>query len=183
VLCRRFAVIRAGASSRSRTPGEARALIHGRILPRNGADGSRALERLTANSAVTTDPRRRPTPGSHLRADGLPPVGFLPVEPNLEDAYFVLYAGPEAGEAVDSLRDSSWWSRRPCAPCEAPLTWVLLVIMVSRSGACRRQRSDRQRRCVSSGDESWITSEFAVAHTLSIVCLSTPSSCHRAGMT
>jgi ABC-type multidrug transport system ATPase subunit len=100
VLCRRFAVIRAGRVVALTTPGEARALIHGRIF-QGTADGPERLDELTATSRVT---QLILVEGRHqvriFEPDGRPPAGFVPVEPNLEDAYFVLMRDQRLEEAV-----------------------------------------------------------------------------------
>jgi ABC-type multidrug transport system ATPase subunit len=93
VLCRRFAVIRAGRVVALTTPAEARALIHGRIF-QGTADSLEHLEHLAASQRVTQSIL---VEGKNLirvfAADGRAPAGFAPVEPSLEDAYFVLMGG------------------------------------------------------------------------------------------
>ena len=93
VLCPRFGVIRGGRVVALTTPTEARALIHGRIF-QGTADTVERMEELTATHRVT---QAILVEGKNLvrvyEADGRPPQGFVPVEPNLEDAYFVLMRG------------------------------------------------------------------------------------------
>jgi ABC-2 type transport system ATP-binding protein len=100
VLCRRFAVLRAGRVVALTTPAEARALIQGRIF--QGTAGSRErLDELTASMRVT---QAILVEGKNqvrvYEPAGLPPEGFAPVEPNLEDAYFVLMRGEALHEAA-----------------------------------------------------------------------------------
>jgi len=93
VLCSRFAVIRAGRVVALTTPSEARALIQGRIY--QGTAGSAAEADVMYTSRHVTQSIL--VEGRHqLRVyepNGGPPPGFVPVEPNLEDAYFVLMRG------------------------------------------------------------------------------------------
>jgi hypothetical protein len=81
------------------TPAEARALIHGRIF-QGTAETREALAELTATRRVTQSILVEGK--SQVRVyepAGRPPDGFVAVEPNLEDAYFVLMRG-EALEGV-----------------------------------------------------------------------------------
>lgn len=100
VLCSRFAVIRAGRVVALTTPAEARALISGRIF-QGTAETRERLDDLTASRRVT---QAILVEGKNqvrvYEPSGLPPVGFAPVEPNLEDAYFVLMRGEALEEAV-----------------------------------------------------------------------------------
>jgi ABC-type multidrug transport system ATPase subunit len=99
VLCRRFAVMRAGRVVALTTPAEARALIHGRIF-QGTADTTEQLDALTRTRRVT---QAILVEGKNqvrvYEPDGRPPDGFVPVEPNLEDAYFVLMRGEALHEA------------------------------------------------------------------------------------
>ncbi|HZN56227.1 MAG TPA: ABC transporter ATP-binding protein [Candidatus Polarisedimenticolaceae bacterium] len=100
VLCRRFAVIRAGRVVALTTPGEARALIHDRIF-QGTADTRERLEELARTRRVT---QAILVEGKNqvrvFEPDGRAPEGFVPVEPSLEDAYFVLMRGEVLEEAV-----------------------------------------------------------------------------------
>jgi ABC-2 type transport system ATP-binding protein len=93
VLCSRFAVIRAGRVVALTTPAEARAMIHGRIF-QGTAESRERLEELSATRRVT---QAILVEGKNqvrvFEPAGVPPEGFAPVEPNLEDAYFVLMRG------------------------------------------------------------------------------------------
>jgi ABC-type multidrug transport system ATPase subunit len=100
VLCRRFAVIRAGRVVALTTPSEARALIHGRIF-QGTAESREHLDAIAATGRVTQsilvegkNQLRVYDPG------GRPPEGFVAVEPSLEDAYFVLMRGERAVETA-----------------------------------------------------------------------------------
>ena len=100
VLCRRFAVIRAGRVVALTTPSEARALIHDRIY-QGTAETREQLEEIVRTRRVTQailvegkNQVRVFEPG------GRAPEGFVPVEPSLEDAYFVLMRGEVLEEAV-----------------------------------------------------------------------------------
>lgn len=93
VLCRRFAVIRAGRVVARTTPAEARAMIHGRIF-QGTVETREELSLLTATRRVTQSILVEGK--NQLRVyepAGSPPPGFAPVPPNLEDAYFVLMRG------------------------------------------------------------------------------------------
>src|SRR5258708_4939686 len=83
VLCRRFAVIRAGRVVALTTPAEARALIHGRIF-QGTADSREHLQDLAVSQRVTQSIL---VEGKNLirvfAVDGRPPQGFAPVEPSL----------------------------------------------------------------------------------------------------
>jgi len=100
VLCRQFAVVRTGRVVALTSPPEARALIHNRIF--QGIAGTREeLEMITTTRCVTQsilvdggrNQLRLYEPG------GVPPAGFVAVEPNLEDAYFALMRGQASGPA------------------------------------------------------------------------------------
>ena len=100
VLCSRFAVIRGGRVVALTTPAEARALIHGRIF-QGTADTREHLDEIVQTRRVTQsilvegkNQVRVFEPG------GQPPAGFVAVEPNLEDAYFVLMRGELLEEAA-----------------------------------------------------------------------------------
>jgi ABC-type multidrug transport system ATPase subunit len=93
VLCSRFAVIRAGRVVALTTPTDARALIHGRIY-QGTADTRDQLDELVRTRRVTQSILVEGRNQVRVyEADGRPPAGFVPVEPNLEDAYFVLMRG------------------------------------------------------------------------------------------
>jgi ABC-2 type transport system ATP-binding protein len=93
VLCSRFAVIRAGRVVALTTPTDARALIHGRIF-QGTADTRDQLDDLVKTRRVTQSILVEGRNQVRVyEADGRPPAGFVPVEPNLEDAYFVLMRG------------------------------------------------------------------------------------------
>src|SRR5262245_39912210 len=100
VLCRRFAVIRAGRVVALTMPSEARALIHGKIF-QGTAETPEILERMTATRRVTqsilVEGKNRVRV---FEPGGQPPAGFSAVEPNLEDAYFVLMRGDVLEEAT-----------------------------------------------------------------------------------
>ncbi len=100
VLCSRFAVIRGGRVVALTTPAEARALIHGRIF-QGTADTSERLAELTATRRVT---QAILVEGKNqvrvYEPEGRAPSGFAAVEPNLEDAYFVLMRGEVLEEAL-----------------------------------------------------------------------------------
>jgi ABC-type multidrug transport system ATPase subunit len=93
VLCSRFAVIRGGRVVALTTPPEARALIQGRIyqgIAESAEDVDRIGQAHRVTQSVLLEGRNQ------LRVydtGGAPPAGFVPVEPNLEDAYFVLMTG------------------------------------------------------------------------------------------
>jgi ABC-2 type transport system ATP-binding protein len=100
VLCRRFAVIRAGRVVALTTPGEARALIHGRIF-QGTAETPEALEDITTNRRVTQSILVEGKNQVRIfEPSGNTPPGFVAVEPNLEDAYFVLMRGEALEEAA-----------------------------------------------------------------------------------
>jgi ABC-2 type transport system ATP-binding protein len=93
VLCSRFAVIRAGRVVALTTPTDARALIHGRIY-QGTADTRDQLDELVKTRRVTQSILVEGRNQVRVyEAGGRPPAGFAPVEPNLEDAYFVLMRG------------------------------------------------------------------------------------------
>ena len=99
VLCSRFAVIRAGRVVALTTPAEARALIQGRIF-QGTAETAADLEELAKSRRVT---QAILVEGKNqvrvFEPDGSPPAGFVRVEPNLEDAYFVLMRAESLQEA------------------------------------------------------------------------------------
>jgi ABC-type multidrug transport system ATPase subunit len=100
VLCARFAVIRGGRVVALTTPAEARALIQGRIY-QGIADTSEHLDELTRTRRVTQSILVEGRNQVRVyEADGAPPPGFVAVEPNLEDAYFVLMRGDARLESV-----------------------------------------------------------------------------------
>ena len=90
VLCSKFAVIRQGRVVAVTTPAQARALISGRIY--QGTAGTPG--ELAAIAAARHVTQSILVEGRHqlrlFEPDGGAPDGFLPVEPSLEDAYFVL---------------------------------------------------------------------------------------------
>ena len=93
VLCSRFAVIRGGRVVALTTPAEARALIKGRIY-QGTADTQAHLDEILRTQRVTQSILVEGR--SQVRvyeSGGVPPPGFVAVEPNLEDAYFVLMLG------------------------------------------------------------------------------------------
>jgi ABC-type multidrug transport system ATPase subunit len=100
VLCSRFAVLRAGNVVARTTPAEARALIQGRIY-QGTAESAADLETLARTRRVTqailVEGRNQVR---IFEPNGAPPPGFTPVEPNLEDAYFVLMRGDALHEAA-----------------------------------------------------------------------------------
>ncbi len=93
VLCSRFAVIRGGRVVALTTPTDARALIQGKIF-QGTADNREQLEEIGRTHRVTqsilVEGKNQVRVYETL---GHPPARFLPVEPNLEDAYFVLMRG------------------------------------------------------------------------------------------
>ena len=100
VLCSRFAVIRAGRVVALTSPAEARALIHGRIF-QGTAETRESMAELTATRRVTQSILVEGR--NQVRVfvpEGGPPEGFVPVEPNLEDAYFVLMRGEALEETA-----------------------------------------------------------------------------------
>jgi ABC-type multidrug transport system ATPase subunit len=100
VLCSRFAVIRGGRVVALTTPAEARALIHGRIF-QGTAESPEHLDELARTRRVTQSilvEGRNQVRIYELAS--APPAGFAQVEPNLEDAYFVLMRGEALHEAV-----------------------------------------------------------------------------------
>ena len=100
VLCRRFAVIRAGRVVALTTPGEARALIHDRIF-QGTAETREQLEEIARTRRVT---QAILVEGKNqvrvFEPEGRAPEGFVRVEPSLEDAYFVLMRGGVLEEAA-----------------------------------------------------------------------------------
>jgi ABC-type multidrug transport system ATPase subunit len=100
VLCSRFAVIRGGRVVALTTPAEARALIQGRIY-QGTAESQDALEDIVRTRRVTQSILVEGRNQVRVYEAGFaPPPGFLAVEPNLEDAYFVLMRGEALEEAV-----------------------------------------------------------------------------------
>jgi ABC-type multidrug transport system ATPase subunit len=100
VLCSRFAVIRGGRVVALTTPAEARALIHGRIY-QGTADTHAHLDELTRTRRVTQSILVEGRNQVRVyEADGTPPTAFVAVEPNLEDAYFVLMRGDALKETA-----------------------------------------------------------------------------------
>jgi ABC-type multidrug transport system ATPase subunit len=100
VLCSRFAVIRGGRVVALTTPADARALIHGRIY--QGIAGTAAqLDELARTRRVTQSILVEGRNQVRVyESAGAPPPGFDAVEPNLEDAYFVLMRGDALHEAA-----------------------------------------------------------------------------------
>jgi ABC-type multidrug transport system ATPase subunit len=93
VLCSRFAVIRGGRVVALTTPAEARALIHGRVY-QGIAESPEHLDELARTRRVTQSILVEGRNQVRVyESEGAPPAGFVPVEPNLEDAYFVLMRG------------------------------------------------------------------------------------------
>jgi len=93
VLCSRFAVIRGGRVVALTTPAEARALIKGRIY-QGTADTREQLDEILGARRVTQSILVEGRNQVRIyEAGGAPPPGFSAVEPNLEDAYFVLMLG------------------------------------------------------------------------------------------
>jgi len=99
VLCSRFAVIRGGRVIALTTPAEARALIKGRVF-QGTAETREHLDQISRDRRVTqsilVEGRNQVRV---FESTGLPPEGFEQVEPNLEDAYFVLMRGEALQEA------------------------------------------------------------------------------------
>ena len=104
VLCPQFAVIRAGRLVARTTPRAARAALQGRIF--EGVVAPIDLPALRTTRAVTQTLLME---GRHrvrlYEPEGLPPAGFEPVQPSLEDAYLVLMRlGELPGvEAIDAM--------------------------------------------------------------------------------
>ena len=93
VLCSRFAVIRGGLVVALTSPADARALIQGKIY-QGTADSREHLDELAATHRITQSILVEGKNQVRVyETGGLSPTGFLPVEPNLEDAYFVLMRG------------------------------------------------------------------------------------------
>lgn len=93
VLCSRFAVIRGGRVVALTTPAEARALIKGRIY-QGTADTREQLDEILSTRRVTQSILVEGRNQVRVyEGGGAPPPGFVAVEPNLEDAYFVLMLG------------------------------------------------------------------------------------------
>jgi len=100
VLCSRFAVIRGGRVVALTTPAEARTLIQGRIY-QGIADTREELDELTLTRRVTQSILVEGKNQVRVyEAGSAPPPGFAAVEPNLEDAYFVLMRGDALHEAA-----------------------------------------------------------------------------------
>jgi ABC-type multidrug transport system ATPase subunit len=98
-LCPRFAVIRHGELVATTTPAQARRALAGGVFEAEVDHGR--LEEIAASFRVTrahlVEGRNRVrlhVPG------GVPPAGFLPVEPSLEDAYLVMMGGASAPPAM-----------------------------------------------------------------------------------
>jgi ABC-type multidrug transport system ATPase subunit len=93
VLCSRFAVIRGGRVVALTTPAEARMLIKGRIY-QGVADTREQLDEILKTRRVTQSILVEGRNQVRVyESGGAPPPGFSSVEPNLEDAYFVLMRG------------------------------------------------------------------------------------------
>jgi ABC-2 type transport system ATP-binding protein len=100
VLCSRFAVIRGGRVVSLTTPAEARAMIKDRIY-QGTAETPDALDEIVRTRRVTQSILVEGRNQVRVyEADGVPPPGFVAVEPNLEDAYFVLMRGETLEEAA-----------------------------------------------------------------------------------
>jgi ABC-2 type transport system ATP-binding protein len=95
VLCPRFAVIRNGRLVALTTPAEARGRIEGTIF-----DGSAEKEELAALRASRCVTQAMLVEGRHrvriFEPSGIPPAGFEPAQPTLEDAYLVLMRSSSA---------------------------------------------------------------------------------------
>jgi ABC-2 type transport system ATP-binding protein len=106
MLCPRFAVIRRGRLLSTTTPGEARENLSGTMY--EGEVERAGLAELAASHCVTqahlVEGRNRVR--LHL-LQGVPPAGFTPVAPTLEDAYLVLIRLPGGGDAQALLRAAS----------------------------------------------------------------------------
>jgi ABC-2 type transport system ATP-binding protein len=91
-LCPRFALLKNGRIVADTSPTAAREMLMGRIF--EGSVSATDAAELAANHAVTqavlVEGRNRVRV---YEASGRAPVGFNPVEPTLEDAYFVLMRG------------------------------------------------------------------------------------------
>jgi len=98
VLCPRFAVIRHGRLLTRTTPSEARNQIDGKIY-----EGAATQAELAGLSRVGQVTQAYLVEGRNLVRlyipSGLPPEGFIPTHPTLEDAYLVLMKAAEAQEA------------------------------------------------------------------------------------
>jgi ABC-type multidrug transport system ATPase subunit len=100
VLCPHFAVIRAGRLVARTTPREAREAIAGRIF--EGSVSSAELDDLRRTRHVTQAILVEGTNRARVyEPDGVPPAGFLPVAPTLEDAYLMLMRTAQDGAAGD----------------------------------------------------------------------------------
>jgi ABC-type multidrug transport system ATPase subunit len=101
ILCRRFALIRGGKLVAETTPSEARRSLEGAIFEGEVSeaelDGLRETRRVT--QAVLFEGRNRVR---LYEPEGDPPQGFLPADPTLEDAYFVLMRSVPAVSLVGS---------------------------------------------------------------------------------
>jgi ABC-type multidrug transport system ATPase subunit len=89
VLCPKFAVIRGGKLVALTTPREARAALHGSLFEGSATpdDLPELRKRHRVTQAVLVE-------GSHRvrihEPGGVPPPGFVPAEPTLEDAYLLM---------------------------------------------------------------------------------------------
>ena len=110
VLCPRVAVLTGGRVVADTTPGAARARLEGTIFEGAVEKGEMAdlADRFEVTQAVLIEGRNRVRVHA---ADGLPPEGFEPVAPSLEDAYLLLTRNgasangrepPEAAERAGS---------------------------------------------------------------------------------
>jgi ABC-2 type transport system ATP-binding protein len=98
VLCPQFAVIRGGRLVARTTPHEARAALHGTMF--EGSMAKSEVESLAQLACVTQSLLVAGKTRVRLyEPNGLPPAGFTPVEPTLEDAYLVLVRGIELPRA------------------------------------------------------------------------------------
>ena len=101
ILCRRFALIRGGKLVAETTPSEARRSLEGAIFEGEVSEEElgdlRETRRVT--QAVLVEGRNRVR---LYEPEGDPPPGFLPADPTLEDAYFVLMRSVPAVSLVGS---------------------------------------------------------------------------------
>jgi ABC-type multidrug transport system ATPase subunit len=105
VLCPRFAIIRGGRLVAVTTPAEARGALVGTIY--EGTVEPAALDPLKQSrrviQAYLVEGRNRVR--VHER-DGVPPPGFIPVAPTLEDAYLVQMHGGAPEFATDRAAEA-----------------------------------------------------------------------------
>ena len=101
VLCSRFAVIRGGRVVALTTPSDARALIRGRIYQGTAETREQLEETLRTRRVTQSILVEGRNQVRVFEAAGSPPPGFVAVDANLEDAYFVLMRG-DALHEVDS---------------------------------------------------------------------------------